>query len=134
MSAKNNGRAGPNPRSFIQVGAAAIGASGSAFGSPKRETLALNGGSKAVTLPRARAAEISKWPRYGENEKKIVVELLENNRSYSEIPLLEKELQDYLKAPYVKAHCNGTSALISLFFALDLVWSKYSCGATVVSE
>ena len=111
----------------MQAGTAAIAVSGGgAFGSPTGETLALNGGPKAVTFPAARAAELSKWPRYEENEKRVIIELLENNRSYGEIPLLEKELKEYLKAPYVKAspyvkaHCNGTSALMSLFFALDL--------------
>jgi perosamine synthetase len=119
---EDKGRAGTTRRSFMQAGTAAIAASGggSAVASPTGETLALNGGPKAVAFPESRAAELSKWPRYGENEKKIVVELLENNRSYNEIPALEKELKDYLKAPYVKAHCNGTGALMSLFFALDL--------------
>src|ERR1035437_6640511 len=85
---EDKGRAGTTRRSFMQAGTAAIAASGggSAVASPIGETLALNGGPKAVAFPESRAAELSKWPRYGENEKKIVVELLENNRSNNEIP------------------------------------------------
>jgi perosamine synthetase len=48
------------------------------------------------------------------------VELLGNNSWYQEIPAFEKELKECLNVPYVKAHMNGTSALMSLFFALDL--------------
>jgi len=33
---------------------------------------------------------------------------------------LEKDWKDFTRSPYVKAHCNGTSALTSMFFALDL--------------
>jgi len=69
---------------------------------------------------RGRQAAITKWPRYGEDEKKALAELLDNGRWYDEIPLLEDELKQYLKAPYVKSHCNGTSALTSMFFALNL--------------
>jgi len=39
---------------------------------------------------------------------------------YGPIALFEKEWQEYTGAAYVKAHCNGTSALTSMFFALDL--------------
>ncbi|MCL4854685.1 MAG: DegT/DnrJ/EryC1/StrS family aminotransferase, partial [Bryobacteraceae bacterium] len=60
------------------------------------------------------------WFRYGAEEKKAVVDLLDSNGWYPEIPALEKELQQHLSAPYVKAHMNGTSALMSMFFALGL--------------
>src|SRR5262245_29181817 len=124
-------------RSFVKVGAAAITAGG-APARPAIETLAMSGGPQAVTIPAARQAEISKWPRYGAEEKKIIVELLDNNRSYGEIPLLEKEMKEYLNAPYVKAHINGTSALTSMFFAIDLppgseiMAPSYTASATIV--
>lgn len=112
------GRPGSTRRQFVGAGAAAVAVLGAARGSA--ETLAIDGGAKTVTVPDERQAAISKWPRYGPEEKQALVELLDNNRSYDEIPLLENELKEYLKAPYVKAHCNGTSALTSMFFALDL--------------
>lgn len=105
-------------RSFIQAGTAVI--AGSAYARPTPETLALDGGSRAVSIPAARQAALSRWPRYGPEEKKAVLELLESNRFYQEIPVLESELRESLKVPYAKAHCNGTSALMSMFFALDL--------------
>src|SRR5512139_3457128 len=99
------GQTGSTRRQFVTAGAAAAVA-GAARGAA--ETLAIDGGAKAVTVPDARQAAIGRWPRYGAEEKKALVELLDNNRAYDEIPLLENELKDYLKAPYVKAHCNGT--------------------------
>ena len=39
---------------------------------------------------------------------------------YEELPAFEKEWQDYTEAPFVKNHINGTSALTSMYFALDL--------------
>src|SRR5512147_1479937 len=112
------GRPGSTRRQFVGAGAAAVAVLGAARGSA--ETLAIDGGAKTVTVPDEHQAAISKWPRYGPEEKQALVELLDNNRSYDEIPLFENELKEYLKAPYVKAHCNGTSALTSMFFALDL--------------
>ncbi|MEK7407947.1 MAG: DegT/DnrJ/EryC1/StrS family aminotransferase [Acidobacteriota bacterium] len=113
----SSGAAAASRRAFIQAGTATIAG---AAASAASETLAQDGGPKAVTVPAARQAEITRWPRYGEEEKKAVLAMLESNRFYQEIPLLEQELKDHLKVPYVKAHCNGTSALISAFFALDL--------------
>lgn len=108
----------PTRRSFLEVGAVSVAGTGAVHAAV--ETLALNGGPKAVTFPAERQAAISKWPRYGEKDKKLVVDLLDSNAGYREIPLLENVLKGYLNAPYVKAHCNGTGALMSLFFALDL--------------
>jgi len=105
-------------RGFVQTAAAL-----SAAALPRaqaRETLALHGGPKAVTLPRERQAAITKWPRYGDAEKQAVLALLENNRWYPEIPAFEKELQEYLNVPFVKAYSSGTCAIMSMFFALDL--------------
>ena len=80
----------------------------------------MSGGTPTVTIPRDKIEEIVKWPRYGEEEKHAVAALLDNNKFYEEIPVLEKEMKEYFQVPYVKAHMNGTSALMSLFFALDL--------------
>ena len=73
-----------------------------------------------MTWPAAKVAGVTKWPRYGAEEKEALAAVLDSNRFYQEIPLLEMETRDYYQAPYAKAHCNGTSALISAFFALDL--------------
>jgi len=82
----------------------------------KLELLASKGGPKAVTTPLGRA---TRWPIYGEEEEKAVVALL-RHPSYGPIAALEKAWQEFHKVPYCKAHCNGTSALTSMMFALDL--------------
>jgi perosamine synthetase len=103
-------------RSFVRTGAAAIAGAGLTA----TETLALDGGSPAVTVPAERQAELSRWPRYGHEEKQAVLAMLESQRFYQEIPILEQELKDHLGVPYAKTHANGTSSLISAFFAIDL--------------
>ena len=80
------------------------------------ETLALSGGTKAVTTPHGDAA---RWPLYGQEEEKAVLELI-RKPSYAPVDELEKDWREHFKVPYVKAHCNGTSALTSMFFALNL--------------
>ncbi|MEX2262801.1 MAG: DegT/DnrJ/EryC1/StrS family aminotransferase [Bryobacteraceae bacterium] len=107
-------------RNFLQTGAAAAGVAVPALASPARGTLALSGGSKAVTYPSDRHAWLTRWPRYGAEEKKALIEMIESNQFYQELPIFEKEWQAYTKAPFVKAHMSGTSALTSGFFALDL--------------
>lgn len=104
-------------RSFV---AATAAAGITAATSRAAETLAVDGGSKAVRLPAERIAAITRWPRFGAQEKQALVDLLDNNRFYQEIPLLEEELTRHSGAPFAKAHCNGTGALLSAFFALDL--------------
>ncbi len=84
---------------------------------PAKETLALNGGPKAVTYPNASRAW--RWPLYGEAEQKVMQQMLDHP-GYGPIALFEKEWKEYTGSPYVKTHCNGTSALTSMFFALDL--------------
>ena len=110
-------------RDFVRSAVLAAGAVASvkAPAQPRRvESLAFNGGVKAVTVPDDRHLAAIKWPRYGEEEKHRVLELLDNNRFYDEIPQLEQATREYLGIKHVKAHCNGTSALVSMFFALDL--------------
>jgi perosamine synthetase len=83
-------------------------------------SLAVSGGTPTVTIPHDQIETIVKWPRYGEAETKVITRLLNNNKFYDEIPALEKEMKEYFHAPYVKSQMNGTSALLALFFALDL--------------
>jgi dTDP-4-amino-4,6-dideoxygalactose transaminase len=108
-------------RRFIQSGAAALAAAGLA--KPARaakETLALDGGPATVTYPRGRYSYVTSWPRYGAAEKKALSDLIDSGAFYNELPLFEKEWQEYTKSSFVKAHINGTSALTSMYFALDL--------------
>jgi perosamine synthetase len=90
------------------------------FAAPKTQTLASAGGGKAVTFPKEQFAALTKWPRYGDAEKQALGALLDNNKFYEELPAFEKEWKDYTQSPFVKNHINGTSALTSMYFALDL--------------
>ena len=82
----------------------------------KKVALALNGGPKAVT---AEVADATKWPLYGDEEIGLVSELLKAP-GYGPVAEFEEAWKAYHECPYVKAHCNGTSALTSMLFALDL--------------
>lgn len=120
-------------RTFV-AGAAVAAAAPAAR---RTEPLALNQGRPAVSLPPDRHAALTKWPRFAADDKQAVLDLLENNRYYQEIPLLEQEEKQFLGVPFVKAHCNGTSALMSMFFALDLppgseiLVPSYTASATI---
>ena len=102
-------------RTFVQSAVAATGA----VTLHATETLALRGGPRAIAIPAERTAAIVKWPRYGAEEKDAIAALLDSNKWYAEIPLFEKELKAHLRAPYVKSHMNATSALMSMFFAVQ---------------
>lgn len=102
-------------RTFLAAAGAATTAAGAL-----QETLAMNGGPKTVTYAPARASALSKWPRYGAAEKQVLHNLIDSGQFYQELPAFEKEWQEYTKAPFVKAHMNGTSAITSMYFALDL--------------
>src|SRR5690348_12683580 len=118
----NDGGSHTTRRSVVQAGAAAIaglGVAGGGFARPA-ESLALNGGPKAVNFPARRFAALTSWPRYGQDEKQALIDAINGGKFYDEIPLLEKEWQEFTKSPFVKAHMNGTSALTSMYFALDL--------------
>ncbi len=80
------------------------------------EKLAVNGGPKVVT---ASDADSVHWPRYGEAEEKAILELV-RNPTYDPIFALENEWKSHFGVPCAKAYCNGTSALTSMFFALNL--------------
>jgi len=122
MQAKTSKRKSKGTRrTFLK--STGVVATGLYLGSPsgakaaKVESLALNGGPKAVEKPPGGSP--SRWPLYGPEEEKAVIQLVKNP-SYSPIAALEKEWKEFTKVPYCKAQCNGTSALTAMFFALDL--------------
>ena len=112
-----DGNRGNTRRTFVKAGGLTLATGAAAVG---QEKLALAGGAKSVTFPPAKSAALFKWPRYGASEKKALVDMVESGKFYEELPLFEKEWQAYTNAAFVKAHMNGTSALTSMFFALDL--------------
>lgn len=79
------------------------------------ETLAMSGGPKAVTAP---AENVAKWPLYGDEEIQAVSALL-RAPDYKPVAEFEDAWKAYFGCQYAKAHCNGTSALTSMLFALD---------------
>ncbi|MDD4870128.1 MAG: DegT/DnrJ/EryC1/StrS family aminotransferase [Kiritimatiellae bacterium] len=81
-----------------------------------QETLALDGGPKAVT---ASSSDATTWPRYGAEEEMAVVDVL-RKPNYSAIDALEADWKKHFNLPYCKAHYNGTSAITAMFFALNL--------------
>lgn len=110
-------------RTFIKTSAvAAAGLSFSTYShaAAQTETLAISGGAKAVTIPGEEAARLARWPRYGDAEKRALGELIDSNKFYEELPAFEKEWQNYTGSPFVRNHMNGTSALTSMYFAVDL--------------
>ncbi|MBX3178473.1 MAG: DegT/DnrJ/EryC1/StrS family aminotransferase [Candidatus Hydrogenedentes bacterium] len=109
-------------RGFMKAGGAAIAGltlTGGASAAPL-EKLALEGGPKSVTVAEEITAALTRWPRYGDAEKQALHALIDNNKFYDELPLFEDEWKAYTGSPFVKAHMNGSSALTSMYFALDL--------------
>jgi dTDP-4-amino-4,6-dideoxygalactose transaminase len=82
----------------------------------KKEALALFGGTPIVTQSQSRS---TRWPQYGSVEEKAILELV-RTPSYSPLDALEKDWKQHFQVPYCKAYCNGTSALTTMFFALNL--------------
>lgn len=115
---KTDGSRGDTRRSFVKAGGAALAAGSVGFAA--QEKLALTGGAKSVSFPAAKLTALTKWPRYGAAEKQSLHDMIDTGKFYEELPLFEKEWQAYTKSAFVKAHMNGTSALTSMFFALDL--------------
>jgi dTDP-4-amino-4,6-dideoxygalactose transaminase len=111
-------------RSFLQAGGIALLglAIPEALAAKTRatESLALFGGSKAVSFPEDKLDALTRWPRYGQKEKDALNRLIDTNKFYEELPLFESEWQEYTKSLFVRAHINGTSAITSMFFAIDL--------------
>jgi perosamine synthetase len=92
-----------------------MGLSGPAVGGAA-ETLAMNGGKKTVT---ATASDTESWPQFGEDEVDAVSAVV-RNFGYNELAAFEKDWKEHFKPPYCKSHMNGTSALASALFALNL--------------
>jgi len=109
-------------RGFMKTGGAVVAGLTLTGGVPSAplETLAVKGGPKAVTVPGSVVDALSRWPRYGDAEKGRLHELIDSNQFYEELPLFEDEWKAYTGSPFVKAHMNGSSALTSMYFALDL--------------
>jgi perosamine synthetase len=110
-------------RAFLKsssVAVAGLTVADYAFAEGKNQALAVSGGAKTVTCPQAQFDALTKWPRYGDAEKKAVCDMLDSNKFYEELPQFEKEWQTYTQSPFVKPHINGTSALTSMYFALNL--------------
>ena len=98
MSEKSKIEGGETRRAFVGKSAAVMG-----LAAPVRTPLALFGGPKAVTFPVAEQAALSRWPRYGDAEKKALHDMIDSDKFYEELPAFEKEWQDYTKSPFVKA-------------------------------
>jgi dTDP-4-amino-4,6-dideoxygalactose transaminase len=111
----------PSRRDFLKSTGAltaglAFGAQTAGVAQAPVEKLAVNGGPKAVTAEHGNATH---WPQYGKDEEDAMLALL-RAPSYDSVKQLEEEWAQFLGVPYAKAHCNGTSALASMFFALNL--------------
>lgn len=119
MSPKSTRRDFMKTAGAVGVGLYVSGTAGTktAMAAPaKQETLALDGGPKAVA---AAAGDSTKWPLYGDEEIQAVTELLKNP-NYAPVAEFEEAWKKYHGCEFAKAHCNGTNALTSMWFALDL--------------
>ena len=108
-----------NRRGFLKTGTiatAGLALSRQVQASGKLETLAVAGGSKAVTHPHEGSTT---WPLFADEEKQALIDLI-NKPGYGDLDRFEQEWGAYFGTPHCKAHCNCTSALMSGYFALDL--------------
>ncbi len=113
-------KAVPTRRTFLKsAGVAAAGLSlgvGTRAHAAKVETLAVDGGPRAVKI---RGSEAWRWPLYGDLEEKAMLRIV-RHPSYKPLDALERDWKKHFGVDYCRAHYNGTSALTSMFFALDL--------------
>jgi dTDP-4-amino-4,6-dideoxygalactose transaminase len=119
MARDNHGQKAPNTRRTFLKSAGTLTAA-TLIHSPAPgadENLAVLGGPKAVTYPKA--GQASRWPLFGPEDEKAVLDVL-RNPSYRPIADLERDWKDYYKIPYARAHCSGTAAITAMFFALNL--------------
>lgn len=79
--------------------------------------LAIRGGPKAVEKD---YPEAFRWPPFGEEEKKAVLEVLEMDNPYTVIEEFEKDLKKYFNVKYALAQNNGTSTLHAAYFAVGV--------------
>jgi dTDP-4-amino-4,6-dideoxygalactose transaminase len=120
MSKQLHKDAAKTRRGFVQAGGATLATLSLGSSTLPAATLAMDGGPKTVDFPVARQTALSRWPRYGAKEKQVLHELIDSNRFYEELPAFEAEWKQYTGSPFVKAHMNCSSALTSMYFALDL--------------
>ncbi|NUQ63090.1 MAG: DegT/DnrJ/EryC1/StrS family aminotransferase [Pirellulales bacterium] len=120
MRKATNGSQNRNTRrTFLKsTGALATGfyLAGAGSAPARGETLAVDGGPKAVTVS---AGGATSWPHFGDEERKAV-DAVVSSPGYGEIDAFEKDWKEHFQPPYCKAHMNGTSALISGLFGLNL--------------
>jgi len=83
------------------------------------DNLAVNGGSKAITLDQEEAL---RWPIFTEEDELAVLDVMRKNEtSLSDEPMkLENEFSEYLGAEFALAEVNGTSALYAALFVLGI--------------
>ena len=81
------------------------------------ETPAVKGGPKAVTAP---TDDAFTWPRYGEEEEKAMIQFLRHPDYMSHNLAFEKAWKEFTGVPYCTGHANGTSALTTMYYALNL--------------
>ena len=123
MQRKSGDRASRETRRTFLKSTGALAAGASWMGAVSRpahaESLAVSGGAKAVTCPEKDHRDAYRWPLYGEEEQKALLQLAASP-GYGPLALFEKDWKKYTGSPYVTNFCNGTSALTSMFFALNL--------------
>lgn len=124
MDDKTEKKTGETRRQFLQAGGAAMLGLAMTEAAPAKPraigSLAMLGGSKTVSVPKDKFEQLTYWPRYGQAEKAELHKLIDTDKFYEELPLFEKEWQQYTGIPYLRAHINGSSAINSMFFAIDL--------------
>ncbi len=123
----NNPKSRPGRREFLKsAGAVATGlylapsAGAREPAAAKTETLAVNGGKPVIIKAKHRG--VFRWPQYGQSEKEVLRAALDGDGSsfYRSLPELEAKWREYNEVPFAKTHMNGSSALLSMYFALDL--------------
>lgn len=80
---------------------------------------AILGGNPAVTLDQT---EANRWPILTADDENAVIQILRDGdiSTHPVIRKLEQDYRDFSGLPYALAHCNGTSALMAAFWAIDL--------------
>ena len=109
----------PSRRSFLKattVTAAGLAVASHSKAAWAQEKLAINGGPPAIPAP---DTDAWRWPRYGEEEEQAMLNFL-RAPGYSANADFEKEWCEHVGVPFARSYCNGTSALLSMFFALNL--------------
>lgn len=114
----NRSKSGNSRRTFLKsTGAMVAGMylAAPSIASPA-ETLAMNGGKKTVI---ASASGATSWPHFGDEERKAV-DCVVRSPGYSEVQAFERDWKEHFRPPFCKSHMNGTSALASALFGLNL--------------